>query len=176
VFVRDQDGELGFVCSLYLDQTAHSENLALAGFGVLMLGYKRHFVVVVDEADSRQSFVGRSLVQVHHMEISKIDAALGKRFVEFDHHRLVFGTYGTNEYLSSVLHHPRRDVLDRIRSYCRLRKIFALRLKSMNDYTRVERNERRVGSGEQRIDVDLLDPRLLDDESAEADNQLFERG
>ncbi len=45
----------------------------------------------------------------------------------------------------------------------------------MEHHPRVERDQL-VGTGEQRVDVQLADQRLLDDELAEADEELLQRG
>ena len=45
----------------------------------------------------------------------------------------------------------------------------------MHDHPRVQRQQP-LRRGEQRVDVDLLDPALLDDQVAEPDQELLERG
>ena len=47
-------------------------------------------------------------------------------------------------------------------------------VRVVQDHAGVE-GDQALGRGEQRVDVDLLDPGLLDDELAEADEQLLQR-
>src|SRR5215469_18976105 len=93
--------------------------------------------------------------------------------MEADHRRLVFGADRTNRDRFPILHRPLLDEVDRIWSYRRLWQFVGGHVEPMDNYPRVERQQT-FGGREQRIDVDFLDPGLLDDQLAEAHQQLFQ--
>ena len=70
------------------------------------LGYQRHFAHVVNEANTRQSFVRDTLIQLDAGEITHIHAPLAQRLVEFDEQRFIFGADGTERYECTVFEPP----------------------------------------------------------------------
>ena len=120
--------------------------------------------------------MGYALAQLHRVQVAQIDAAVRQRLVELHHHRLVFGTDGTDDHGRAVLKLPFRVVLGRIGTDGRLRQLLHRRFRRRASTTRASSARMPSRRREQRVDVDLLDPGLLDHKLAEPDHQLFERG
>ena len=95
--------------------------------------------------------------------------------MELHHHRFVLGTNRPDVDLLAAAQTPRQLVLGRIGPDGRFGEVLVLGRSGMQHDARVERQQA-LGRGQQRVDVDLLDPRLLDHELAEADEQLFQAG
>src|SRR6266498_3134302 len=66
--VADDDREFGFVRAVKLAQAAETENFALTRLRGRALDDQRHLAVVIDEAESRQSFVSDTLIQPQRRE------------------------------------------------------------------------------------------------------------
>src|SRR6185369_3612462 len=95
--------------------------------------------------------------------------------VEVDHDRLVLGTNRSDRDHLAVLQLPLADVLFWIRPDRALRQVFFLCAKVVQNDSSIE-GKQPVRRGEQRIDVEFLDPRILDDQFAEPHQELFHRG
>ena len=93
--------------------------------------------------------------------------------MELDHQRLVLRADRPDRDGRAVAQLPRGDVLRRIRPDRERREVFVAKLRAVENDARVERHEVAAADVE-RVDVDLLDPALLDDEVAEAHEQLVE--
>ena len=104
-----------------------------------------------------------------------MNALLGERPVKLDHQRLVLRTDRADRHRSAVAQLPRADVLRGIRPDRERRQRVFAHVRAVQDDAGIERDELLLGD-EQRVDVDFLDPALLDDELAEAHEQFFERG
>ena len=52
-----------------------------------------------------------SATQAERTEIAQIDAAVGKRFMEFNQHRFVFRSYGADRNLIPIAHGPIGNIL-----------------------------------------------------------------
>ena len=75
----------------------------------------------------------------------------------------------------AVLHRPRRDVAGGIGADGSLGHLVQRDFGAVHHHARVERDQA-VRRGQQRIDVDFLDPALLGHQRAEAHQEHFERG
>ena len=84
------------------------------------------------------------------------------------------GRMGRMSTLDTGASLPGRHVLHRIGANGGTRKLVFGRVRLVQDDAGVERDQA-IGRGEQRVDVDLFDPALLDDQLAEADDQGIER-
>src|SRR4030095_13352014 len=99
--------------------------------------------------------------------------AIGKRFVKFDHERLVFRTDRTNGHFNAA-DFSRGHVIDRVWPDWRSRELGFAYLRIMQDHSRIQRNDL-FWRNDKRIDVDLLNTARLDDQLAEAHQQFFQR-
>ncbi len=142
---------------------------------VRLLGDERDLAVVVVEADARQPLVGSALRQAQVLEVARVDGFLGQLVVEADEQRLVLGADRPDREARAVARRPLPHVLARVGPDGRPRQLGLVHLGPVERDARVE-GEQSLGRGEQRVDVDLGDPALLDDEQAEADEQLLQRG
>ena len=145
-----------------------------AGVRVLALGDERHLAVVVVEADPDEPLVGGPLVEAEALQVALEDRLLGERAVEVHHQRLVLGPDRPDRRASCPSGQVHvRDVLPRVGPDRQARQVPRVGRRVMEDDARVERDQP-LGRCEQRVDVDLADPALLDDELAEADEELLE--
>src|SRR5581483_4709650 len=170
--VTDQNGKLPFVSSMFLDQTSDPENLVSA-IRILYVGDQRDLAVVVDETNPAQALMHDACLKAHNSEIAKVNAAIGKCFVEFHHQRLVLRTDWTNGHLDPG-DFSRCNVLDWIRPDCRSGQIRFAHLRIVQHDARIQRHDL-FGRNEKRVNVDLPDPALFDHQLAEAHKQLFKR-
>ena len=123
----------------------------------------------------RRSWATRG-AELHRVEVAERDAPLGERLVELDQQRLVLGADRADQERrgpSWSVQGP--TYCDRVgadrRPGQRPRRSSPGRGRSPG---RRARAGRRAGRGEQRVDVDLADPGLLDDQPAEPDEQLLQ--
>ena len=144
--------------------------------GVALFGHQRHLAVVVDEADARQPLVRDALAETDEVQVAQIHAPLRQGLVELHHQRLVLGADGADGDLGAVLERPRSDVLRRVGADRERRQLVLGARSASCSTTRASSAISRSARGQQRIDVDLLDPALLDDQLAEAHQQLLQRG
>src|ERR1039458_1376183 len=120
--VANQYRYFGFRGAVNLHHPAHAQDVAFAGFGVVVLRHQRHFTVVIDEADPGQPFVLGPLFQIHQVEVAQVHGALAERLVEAYQGRFVFGTDGPDGYGVAVLHGPAHGGARQIgRASCRER-------------------------------------------------------
>jgi len=175
VAVADDQRELGFVGVPDLAQPADPPDLVLAGLGALSIGHQRHLAVVIDEADPSQSLVSNAGREFHGMEVAKRYAALGEGAVKVDEQWLIFGANWPESDLGSILVCPGSDVLRGVRADGQSRKVRNPDIETVNDDPGIQRQEP-FGRGEQGIDVDFLDPFLLNHQMAEPDHELLEGG
>ena len=89
--------------------------------------------------------------------------------------RFVLGPDGTEDDTSSVRRSPGSDVLAGIGANGEPRQVGFVDILA-RARSRARRGRDPLGRGEQRIDIDLLDPRLLDDQLAEPHQELLKRG
>ena len=90
--------------------------------------------------------------------------------MQLDEKQFVFGTDRTDLNLHTILHCGRPHVTLRIGSNGEARNVLFLCFLGIYNDACIERDQA-VGRGEQRIDVDFLDPALLNDQLTEADEQ-----
>src|SRR5262249_25348435 len=129
--------------------------------------------IVASKADAYEPFVFHPRAQAQGTEITQVDAAPGQSFVELHHERLVFWTNRAKRDRGSVLQAAFRDILDGIRTNRWPRQMVRLDGGIMNHNPRIQRQQA-LRSRQQRIDIDFLNPWLLDDELTEADQYFFE--
>src|SRR5262249_37596756 len=122
-----------------------------------------------------QAFVSDALVKLELAEITVIDTLGRKRLMEPDHQWLVLRPDRANHHCGAILEGPGAAVLDWGRTDSRvwqLRRRSGWRVK--ND-AGVQRHNT-FGGNQERIDINLGDPRLLDHQLAEANQQFFQGG
>src|ERR671916_72274 len=154
-----------------LTRTAgYAHDLTPPRLRVGLLGDQRHLAVVVYKADARQALVGRALIEVHHVEVTHIDALFRECLVEPHHQGLVFGTDRAYRHGRAVAQLFVKDVLLRVRTDRGSWEIFFLRLGVVQNDTGVE-GYQALWRGQERVDVEFLYPGLLDDELARANEQ-----
>src|SRR5918995_1654106 len=169
--VADEDRELClFGDGAAAAKAGYAHNLTFPGFWIGVLGDKRHLTVVVYKADARQALVGRALVEVHHVEVAHVDALFREGLVEAHHQGLVFGTDRAYRHGRAVAQLFVKDVLLRVRTDRGSWEVFFLRLRVVQNDTGVE-GYQALRRGQERVYVELLDPGLLDDELARANEQ-----
>ena len=151
-------------------QAGYAQDLPFPGLWVGLLGDQRHLAVVVYKADARQALVGRTLVEVHHVEVAHVDALFGEGLVEAHHQGLVLGPDRAYRHWRAVAQLFVGDVLLRVRTDRRSWEVLFLRLGVVQNDTGVE-GYQALGRGQERVDVELFDPGLLDDELAYANEQ-----
>ncbi len=95
--------------------------------------------------------------------------------MEFCHRGFVFGTDRPDQNLRSILHRPRRNILHWVGPDRGTRQLILGHLRVLQHDARVERKNF-LRRGQKGIDVHFLDPRLLDNQPAEANQNIFERG
>ena len=93
--------------------------------------------------------------------------------MELDQQRLILGTDRPEDHLGAILGGPGSDVLRGVRADGQSREVRDAEVGSVDDHPGIQRQEP-LGRGEQGIDVNLLDPLLLDDQMAEPDQELLE--
>ena len=113
-----------------------------------------------------------ALGQVHHVEVAHVDALLGERLVELHHQGLVLGPDRAYRHGRAVAQLFVGDVLRGVGTDRRARKVLFARLRVVQNHAGVEGYEA-LGRGEERVDVQLFDPGLLDDELANAHEQFL---
>src|SRR5215203_780867 len=173
--VADQDREFGLVggCAAAA-QAGDAQDLAFSRIGVGVLGDQGQLAVIVYIADAGQALVGRALGEVHHVKVAHVDALFGERLVELHHQGLVFGPDRAYRHRGAVAQLFVGDVLCGIGAYRRARQVLLARVGIVQNYAGVE-GRQAPGRGEERVDVELLDPGLFHDELAHAHEQLLQR-
>src|ERR1019366_4369373 len=162
--------------AVQLAQTPDTKNFfLLAVLRWFQFSDKGDLAVVIVEANARQPFVRDALRKIQRAEVTVINTFFRQRLVELHQQWLVFGTDRAGGDRRLVFQFPRHDILHRIRPDGRLGQLVLRRFRIVQHDARIERKNS-FRRDEQRIDVNLRDPRLLDDELAEAHEQLFERG
>ena len=94
--------------------------------------------------------------------------------MESHHQRLVLGPDRADRDGQTVRGRPRGDVLGGIGADGGAGQPVRIDLRPVQDHPGVQRDQP-LGRGEQRVDVDLLDPRLLDHQPTEPDQQPLQR-
>ena len=147
-------------------QAGYAHDLSFPGLWVGLLGDQRHLAVVVYKADARQALVGRTLVEVHHVEVAHVDALFREGLVEAHHQGFVFRPDRAYRHWCAVaqLLRGRRTVSgkDGSRFVGGLLRFVSGSCRTI----RASRAIRRSGRGQKRVDVEFFDPGLLDDELA----------
>ena len=92
--------------------------------------------------------------------------------MELNHDWLILGTDGSDGNLLAVFHRPRGHILGWVGTDGRARKLTVRHALVVNHDAGIEREEA-FGGGEDGIDIDFFDRRILDDEIAEADHEFF---
>src|ERR1700755_305195 len=95
--------------------------------------------------------------------------------MQTDEQRLVFGGNRANDHVFAVFHRPGSDVLRGVGTNRGAGQLIALDIWAVDNDSGVE-GKQSLGRSEERIDVDLLDPWLLGDQVAEANQQFLECG
>src|SRR5829696_852262 len=169
--VANEDRELSFVGDgAAAAQAGYAHDLAFPRLWIGVFGDQRHLAVVVYKADACQAFVGRALVEVHHVEEAHVDALFREGFVEAHHQGLVFRTDRAYRNGRAVAQLFVGDVLFRVRTDRGSWEIFFLRLGIVQNDAGVEGYQALL-RGQERVDIELLDPGLLDDELARTNEQ-----
>ena len=94
--------------------------------------------------------------------------------MESHHQRFVLGPDRPDYNGCAARGRPRNDVLGGIGADGGARQLVRIDLRAMEDHPGVERDQP-SGRGEQRVDVDLLDPGVFDHQPAEPDQQPLQR-
>src|SRR5918995_1759092 len=169
--VADEDGELGLVGDgAAAAQTGYAHDLTFPRLWVGVFGDQRHLAVVIYKADARQALVGGALVEVHHVEVAHVDALFREGLVEAHHQGFVFGSDRAYRHGRAVAQPFVGDVLFRVRTDRGSWEVFFLRLRVVQNYAGVE-GYQALRRGQERVDVELSYPGLLDDELARANEQ-----
>src|SRR5215208_2876695 len=169
--VVDEDRELRlFGDGAAAAQAGYAHDLTFPRLCIGVFGDQRHLAVVVYKADACQAFVGRALVEVHHVEVAHVDALFREGLVEAHHQGLVFGPDRAYRHGRAVVQLFVGDVLFRVRTDGGSWEVFVLRLRVVQNDTGVE-GYQALRRGQERVDVELFDPGLLDDELARANEQ-----
>src|SRR5918994_1188080 len=169
--VADEDRELCLIGDgTAAAQAGYAHDLTFPCLWIGVFGDQRHLAVVVYKADACQALVGRALGEVHHVEVAHIDALFREGLVESHHQGLVFGSDRAYRHRRAVAQLFVGDVLFRVRTDRGSWEIFVLRLGVVQNDTGVE-GYQALRRGQERVDVELLDPGLLDDELAGANEQ-----
>src|SRR5215204_791056 len=169
--VADEDRELClFGDGAAAAKAGYAHDLTFPGLWIGSLGAQRHLTVVVNKADARQALVGRALVEVHHVEVAHVDALFREGLVEAHHQGLIFGTDRAYRHGRAVAQHFLGDILFRVRTDRGSWELFVLHLRVVQNDTGVE-GYQALRRGQERVDVELFDPGLLDDELARANEQ-----
>src|SRR5438477_9631953 len=98
---------------------------------------------------------------------------MGKRFMKFDHERLVFGADRTNGHFNAA-DFSRRHVIGRVWPDWPSWKLRFAYLRIVQNHACIQRDDL-FRRNEKGIDVDFLNPALLDYQLAEAHQQFFKR-
>lgn len=173
--IGDQDGKFGLLGSFDLGQPGGAEQVPGFRVGIFPLRDQRHLAIIIDKADPGQTLVGDPLAELQRLKETEIDALVREGLVEPDHQRLVFRPDRTDRHRGAVFQGRSADVLGRVGADGQLREIFFANFFPMNDDAGIECDLPILGD-EKGIDVDLLDPWLLDDQPAESDEELLQRG
>src|SRR5215208_1998354 len=169
--VADEDRELRlFGDGAAAAQAGYAHDLTFPRLCIGVFGDQRHLAVVVYKADACQAFVGRALVEVHHVEVAHVDTLFREGLVEAHHQGLVFGPDRAYRHGRAVVQLFVGDVLFRVRTDGGSWEVFVLRLRVVQNDTGVE-GYQALRRGQERVDVELFDPGLLDDELARANEQ-----
>ncbi len=172
--VADQEGKLGLVGAKQEVQPPHGDDLVFPGLRVLVVSHEHHLTVVIDEAGPSQPVVGDAPAQLQGLEEAQVDGVLGELLVELHHQRLVLGADRANRDGQTAFACKRGDVLGGIRADGGARQLVRSDFRPVQDHAGVQRDQP-LGRGEHRINVDLLDPRQLDHQPAEPDQQPLQR-
>jgi hypothetical protein len=171
--VGDEHSDLGVVGPEDAREPADADDLGLAGLGVRALGDEGQLPVVVEEADPDQALVGGPLVEAEVLAVALEDRLCRQRAMELDDERLIFGPDRPHPVDLAVGAGPGAGVPAWIGADGQARQVLDVRCRIVEDDPRVERDQA-LRRGEQRVDVELADPALLDDELAEADEELLQ--
>src|SRR5918997_515789 len=169
--VADEDRELRLLGDgAAAAQTGYAHDLTFPRLWIGVFGDQRHLTVVVYKADARQALVGGALVEVHHVEVAHVDALFREGLVEAHHQGFVLRPDRAYRHGRAVAQHSVGDVLFRVRTDRGSWKVFVLGLGVVQNDAGVECYEA-LRRGQERVDVELFDPGLLDDELARANEQ-----
>src|SRR5829696_8583576 len=169
--VADEDRDLSFVeDGAAAAQAGYAHDLTFPRLWIGVFGDQSHLAVVVYKADACQALVGCALGEVHHVEVAHIDALFREGLVESHHQGLVFGPDRAYRHGRAVAQHFVGDVLFRVRTDRGSWEVFVLRFRVVQNDTGVE-GYQALWRGQERVDVELFDPGLLDDELARANEQ-----
>src|SRR5262249_22872716 len=108
----------------------------------------------------------------HGVEIAGAHAFFGEPLVESHHQRLILRTNRTQCRGASIPQRDLRNILRRIWANRTARHLFNRRGRIVEDYPRIQ-TDQTIGRRKQWIDIDLLDPWLIDHELAETDKNLL---
>ena len=107
------------------------------------------------------------------MEIAEKNAVIRKALVELHHQRLVLRTDRPDQYWCSGLGLPLSDVLSRVGPNGSRGQSFEGCVCDMKHNPCIQ-GKKATARRKQWIDIDFLDPGLLDDKPAEANNNSFQ--
>jgi hypothetical protein len=159
-----------------LDETADADDLALTRVGIGVLHDEREGPVVVDEADPGQALVRRPLGELEVAEVPRVDG-FGERpsWKRTIAARLRGGSDEASAATpSGVVHSPTYS--RGIGSDRRAWQALVGELRRMEDDPRIERDEAAPAEARSGLTSISADPGQLDDEPAEANEDLLERG
>lgn len=114
------------------------------------------------------------LIEFQRCEVAQIHAAVGERVMKLHHQRFVLGANRADGHRRAVTQFQKRRVARRIRTNGESGKLGFARPRRMQNHPRIQ-GEEALGRNEQRIDVDLGNPRLRRHELTEANEQLLQR-
>ena len=172
--VADDQSDFGFAGVGQLGEARHRRYLIAGNRRVLAVRDQGDLAVGVDKTDSRQALVLNPATEAQRMEVPHVDAVLGEVPMEAHHGRFVLRADGTDAEGGAVLRLEGESVLDGIRANGERRQCVVRSGPRMKDHASVQSDDA-LGRHQKRVNVNLVDSRLLDDHLAEAHQRLFQR-
>ena len=141
--------------------------------GTLAFGNQHHLPVVIGKADAGEPVMVRPRLQLDRRKVSLIHGPFGQAPVECNHLRLILGTDGAYYDLRAIKQSSRLHFVQWIGANGGTGQVGFRRVNGMQNNASVQ-GDQAGGPGEQRVDVNLLDPRLRNHKLAELDQQFLQ--
>ena len=159
-FIGDDQAEASFIQHVDFAHAAGANDALFTGLGVFQFGNQGDLAIVVAVADAGKSFVRGALGELHGAQVALHDGAIGERFVEFDQHRLVFGTDRADGDCQGIIEGHVGGILDGVGANGQLGQFVFGDFGTIEHDAGVE-GKQLVGGGQQRVDIQFLYPFLL---------------
>src|SRR5205814_1997190 len=134
--IANECRQLRFILAVNLAEASDTDDLWRSR-AVLALDDQRHFAIVIDEADTRETFVRSTSAQLHRLEVAEIDRTFAELLVELNDQRFVFWTDRTNRDLFAILHLPLGFVTNGIWTHCGFWKLLLIHFAAVYDDARI---------------------------------------